>query len=83
VNSAFVVALARKENHFVGWALPARMGGHTRALAPSDRSEVVAVEISEDLPLVLGGPGLLERAVATVVDNALRHAPRRRGGSAR
>ncbi|MGH3787736.1 MAG: DUF4118 domain-containing protein [Pseudonocardiaceae bacterium] len=45
-----------------------------RALATIDRSDVVAVEIGADLPLVLGDPGLLERVVANVVDNALRHA---------
>jgi two-component system sensor histidine kinase KdpD len=45
-----------------------------RALATIDRSDVVVVEIAEDLPLVLGDPGLLERVVANVVDNALRYA---------
>ena len=45
-----------------------------RALSTIDRSEVVAVEIAEDLPLMLADPGLLERVVANVVDNALRHA---------
>jgi two-component system, OmpR family, sensor histidine kinase KdpD len=44
-----------------------------RALATVDRSDAVAVEITEDLPPVLGDPGLLERVVANVVDNALRH----------
>ncbi|MGH3777140.1 MAG: DUF4118 domain-containing protein [Pseudonocardiaceae bacterium] len=45
-----------------------------RALTTIDRSDAVAVEIAEDLPPVLGDPGLLERVVANVVDNALRHA---------
>ncbi|MGH3933391.1 MAG: DUF4118 domain-containing protein [Pseudonocardiaceae bacterium] len=45
-----------------------------RALATIDRSDAVTVEIAEDLPPVLGDPGLLERVVANVVDNALRHA---------
>ncbi|HEY6424908.1 MAG TPA: DUF4118 domain-containing protein [Pseudonocardiaceae bacterium] len=44
------------------------------ALATVDRSEVVAIEIADDLPPVLGDPGLLERVVANVVDNGLRHA---------
>ncbi|HKR48772.1 MAG TPA: DUF4118 domain-containing protein [Pseudonocardiaceae bacterium] len=44
------------------------------ALATVDRSDAVAVDIAEDLPPVLGDPGLLERVVANVVDNALRHA---------
>jgi two-component system, OmpR family, sensor histidine kinase KdpD len=45
-----------------------------RALTTIDRSDAVTVEISEGLPPVLGDPGLLERVVANVVDNALRHA---------
>jgi two-component system, OmpR family, sensor histidine kinase KdpD len=45
-----------------------------RALATVDRSDAVTVEIAEDLPLVLADPGLLERVVANVVDNALRYA---------
>ena len=45
-----------------------------RALTTIDRSDAVAVEIAEDLPPVLGDPGLLERVVANVVDNALKHA---------
>ncbi len=44
-----------------------------RALGTIDRSDAVAVEIAEDLPPVLGDLGLLERVVANVVDNALRH----------
>jgi two-component system sensor histidine kinase KdpD len=45
-----------------------------RALGTIDWSDVVTIEIAEDLPPVLGDPGLLERVVANVVDNALRHA---------
>ncbi len=45
-----------------------------RALATVDRSDVVSVEILDQLPEVLADPGLLERAVANVVDNGLRHA---------
>ncbi len=44
-----------------------------RALATVDRSDAVAVEIVEELPPVLADPGLLERVVANVVDNAVRH----------
>lgn len=35
----------------------------------------VRIEVPEDLPPVLADPGLLERAVANVVENAVRHAP--------
>ncbi|MBO0849210.1 MAG: sensor histidine kinase KdpD, partial [Pseudonocardia sp.] len=43
------------------------------ALAGVDGSARVAVEIDEALPAVLADAGLLERVVANVVDNALRH----------
>jgi two-component system sensor histidine kinase KdpD len=33
----------------------------------------VAVDVDEVLPAVLADPGLLERVIANVVDNALRH----------
>jgi two-component system sensor histidine kinase KdpD len=42
-----------------------------RGLAGADRVEV---EIDAQLPEVLADPGLLERVVANVADNALRHA---------
>lgn len=46
-----------------------------RALSTVDApAGSVTVEISEELPLVLADVGLLERVVANVVDNALRHA---------
>jgi len=45
-----------------------------RALAPLDTDRVV-VDVPEDLPLVRADAGLLERAVANVVENALRHSP--------
>jgi signal transduction histidine kinase len=35
----------------------------------------VAVDVPEDLPLVLADPGLLERVVANLVDNARRFSP--------
>ena len=46
-----------------------------RALCGLDpaRRDRVAVEVDERLPEVLADPGLLERVVANVVDNALRH----------
>lgn len=43
-------------------------------LAPPDRRRVV-VDVDERLPEVAADAGLLERALANVVDNALRHAP--------
>jgi two-component system sensor histidine kinase KdpD len=48
-----------------------------RALAGVDGSQRVLIDIDESLPHVLADPGLLERVVANVVDNALRHG----GGS--
>jgi K+-sensing histidine kinase KdpD len=35
----------------------------------------VELMVPDDLPLALADPGLLERVVANLVDNALRHAP--------
>ncbi|WP_028932474.1 sensor histidine kinase [Pseudonocardia spinosispora] len=43
------------------------------ALAGVEGSARVTVEIDESLPWVLADEGLLERVVANVVDNALRH----------
>ena len=43
-------------------------------LAPQERRRVV-VDVDERLPEVAADAGLLERALANVVDNALRHAP--------
>ncbi|KAA2253604.1 sensor histidine kinase KdpD [Solihabitans fulvus] len=51
-----------------------------RALSGVDDPRAVAVDVDEQLPLVLADVGLLERVVANVVDNALRHgrlSPRR------
>lgn len=43
------------------------------ALSTVEHSEPVVVAVDEHLPAVLADPGLLERVVANVVDNALRH----------
>lgn len=43
------------------------------ALSNVDNSESVVVAVDERLPAVLADPGLLERVVANVIDNALRH----------
>lgn len=37
--------------------------------------DAVQMEVPEDLPLVLTDPGLLERVVANLVSNAVRHSP--------
>jgi two-component system sensor histidine kinase KdpD len=44
-----------------------------RALLGLPEAERVTVELPEDLPDVLADVGLLERVVANLVDNALRH----------
>jgi two-component system sensor histidine kinase KdpD len=49
-----------------------------RALSGLDGAHAVEVDIDESLPHVLADAGLLERVVANIVDNALRHG----GGSA-
>ena len=38
-------------------------------------SGVVQIRIPDDLPLVRVDPGLLERVVANLLDNAVRHSP--------
>ncbi|GAA4658035.1 MULTISPECIES: sensor histidine kinase KdpD [Amycolatopsis] len=43
------------------------------ALSTVDNSESVVVSVDARLPAVLADPGLLERVVANVIDNALRH----------
>jgi K+-sensing histidine kinase KdpD len=45
-----------------------------RALLHEERP--VLVDVPEDLPLVLADPGLLDRVLANLLDNALRHSPR-------
>jgi K+-sensing histidine kinase KdpD len=42
-------------------------------LAVPGAAAAVRVEVPEDLPLVLADPGLLERVLANLIDNALRH----------
>jgi two-component system sensor histidine kinase KdpD len=44
-----------------------------RALLGQPDVERVRLEIAEDLPDVLADPGLLERVIGNLVDNALRH----------
>jgi two-component system sensor histidine kinase KdpD len=53
-----------------------------RALAGMDGAGSVVVEVDERLPPVLADPGLLERVIANVVDNALRHGTGRSGDAA-
>src|SRR6202035_355706 len=43
------------------------------ALSGIDDRNLVEVDVDEHLPEVLADPGLLERVIANVVDNALRH----------
>ena len=42
-------------------------------LAVPGASETVTVDVPEDLPLVRADPGLLERVVANLLENAVRH----------
>jgi two-component system sensor histidine kinase KdpD len=42
-------------------------------VAVPDAAEKVAIDLPHDLPLVQADPGLLERALANVIDNAVRH----------
>lgn len=44
-----------------------------RALSTVDSGHLVATEVDETLPAVLADSGLLERVVANLIDNALRH----------
>ena len=43
------------------------------ALRGLDGTDRVSLDLADDLPEVLADPGLLERVVANLVDNALRH----------
>jgi two-component system, OmpR family, sensor histidine kinase KdpD len=44
-------------------------------LAVPGAAEQVTVDVAEDLPLVKADPGLLERVLANLLDNAVRHGP--------
>lgn len=44
-----------------------------RALATLETRDDITIDIDERLPAVLADPGLLERVVANVIDNAQRH----------
>ncbi len=44
-------------------------------IAVPGAAERVAVDVPEDLPLVHADPGLLERVLANLLENALRHSP--------
>lgn len=46
-----------------------------RSLAMLSNAERVALDVSPELPEVLADPGLLERVIANVVENALRYSP--------
>jgi two-component system sensor histidine kinase KdpD len=52
-----------------------------RALAGLDGRSSVSVDVDERLPAVVADVGLLERVVANVVDNALRHGSPSRNGA--
>lgn len=45
------------------------------ALAGLPHGAAIVADVPETLPLVLADPALLERAVANIVENALRHSP--------
>jgi two-component system sensor histidine kinase KdpD len=51
------------------------------ALSTVDGSDDVVVAVDDQLPSVLADPGLLERVVANVLDNALRHGVDESGGA--
>jgi len=42
-------------------------------VAAPDAADKVEIDVPDDLPLVQADPGLLERALANVIDNAVRH----------
>jgi two-component system sensor histidine kinase KdpD len=45
----------------------------TALLSVQGAREVVSVDVPEDLPLVLADPGLLERVLANLLENSIRH----------
>jgi two-component system sensor histidine kinase KdpD len=59
--------------------MPSRVGleevlpGALRSLAVSD--DTIELDVPETLPRVLADPGLLERALANLIDNAVRFSP--------
>ena len=54
---------------------PIALDGVVASALLSLHAEGVVVEVADDLPFVLTDPGLLERAVANVVANALQFSP--------
>ncbi|MEV8017545.1 sensor histidine kinase KdpD [Streptomyces sp. NPDC086554] len=50
--------------------VPMALGG-----VPEDNLELVELDIPEALPMVVADPGLLERSVANVVENAVKYSP--------
>jgi two-component system sensor histidine kinase KdpD len=50
----------------------------TRTVSAMPAASTVELQLPDDLPPVLADAGLLDRVVANLVDNALKHAPRDR-----
>jgi two-component system sensor histidine kinase KdpD len=48
---------------------------HVRGAVPDRRAQSVEVDVPATLPEVAADPGLFERVVANLVENALRHGP--------
>ena len=48
---------------------------HVRAVVPDRSWQLVEVDVPSTLPEVAADPGLLERVIANLVENALRHTP--------
>jgi two-component system sensor histidine kinase KdpD len=48
---------------------------HVRAVVPDRSWQLVEVDVPATLPEVAADPGLLERVIANLVENALRHTP--------
>ena len=59
--------------------VPARRGRRASArLAPRPTGDRVRTQLDDDLPLPWADAGLLDRVLANVLENALRHSPGRR-----
>ena len=58
--------------HLAPVALDAAVAG---ALVGLPRADEVQADVPEDLPAVLADAGLLERVIANIVENALKHSP--------